>query len=72
MIAAGYLMDVYCDSEAECKSKTADWQPPARDSFYGQTWSEVCRMARSKGWKITRDGQYAYCPACNRKKGTKA
>ncbi len=64
MIASGYTMDIYCDSDV-CKGATVFGS--AKESFFGETWAQVARMARKVGWRITKDRK-AFCPWCTGKK----
>ena len=65
MIASGYSMHLYCDSGQNCKAYT--WNGESKDQFFGETFSEVVRMARGKGWRINSKKRTAFCPQCSGK-----
>lgn len=68
MIAACYSMDLYCDSEQECRGKDA-FGPVRHIGYTGETWGEVVREARRDGWRITRGSKrQAFCPYCTGKR----
>lgn len=55
--ASGYTLDLYCDRKRDA------WTHYDCASFYGQTFTECAREAKSRGWRIRRD-QTATCPVC--------
>jgi len=63
MEAAGYTLDLYCDAVGHNERDRARGKYNSLDaSYYGQTYGEVKRMARSDGWKWVGDKNL--CPYC--------
>jgi len=68
MQAAGYTLDVYCDSP-KCPDKyrrshgTGEYVSNARNCR-----REAYSQARKDGWKLARRGGIDLCPACSGKK----
>jgi hypothetical protein len=55
--AAGYSLDLYCDSAVD------SWKHRHCSSYYGQTFAQCAKDARSEGWVIHKD-RTATCPVC--------
>ena len=70
MILGAYDLDLYCKKLAIPEGKVSDGvhyydEFPAQ--FIGYDRKQSYAMARSKGWKFTRDGD-CLCPKCSGKK----
>lgn len=57
MIAANYTAHLYCDC-AVCD----DAHNPEQAEFIGESWTQVARSARKRGWRISQDRTRCYAP----------
>ena len=65
MMAAGYSLDLYCDSDAKhTYEENKKWSPA---QYFGETFAGCARQARRDGWLISKKRQL--CPKCSGKKG---
>lgn len=64
--AAGYYLDLYC--ERVNVEHAFDEFP---HQFYGETFGECAKEARSRGWVIKKPTRTAVCPKCSGKRRLK-
>lgn len=69
MIVGGYTLHLYCDSGREQPLGTVGHERAGDacllsypDEYNGETRAECVRLARARGWRITKGRQL--CPRC--------
>ncbi|HEY4395974.1 MAG TPA: hypothetical protein VGP64_18045 [Polyangia bacterium] len=65
MIAAGYCLDLYCDTP-NCPTNGTDRGVFEPVQFTGELGSKCRKLARKRGWLFGRPGLPDLCPACAR------
>lgn len=69
MVASGYDVHLYCENNDTYSDAPGRiyWDHPygrGEQQFFGETWQQCARSARSAGWIISPNRQHAFCPLC--------
>jgi hypothetical protein len=64
MIVSGYALHLYCNNEDNCEFGH-EWESASAE-YTGETYGQCAKLARAKGWRVSRDRTRCVCPDCAR------